>query len=61
MGERRSVGKPAEKQPTAGQNHRCEDNIKMGFKETGCDGMDMSNLAHDRNKRRHTEGNLLAS
>jgi len=43
MGERRNVGKPAGKRQTAGQSHRCKDNIKMGFKETGCDGMDMIN------------------
>jgi hypothetical protein len=29
--------KPEGKRLTARQSHRCEDNIKMGFKETGCD------------------------
>jgi hypothetical protein len=39
-GERKNVGKPVGKRPTARQSHRCEDIIKMGFK-TVSDGMDM--------------------
>jgi hypothetical protein len=33
----------------------------MCYKEAGCDGMDMINLAQVRNKWRRTEGNLLAN
>jgi len=61
MGERRNVGKPAGKRLTARKSHRCEDNIKMCFNETGCDGMDKINLAQDRSKGRRTEENLLAN
>jgi len=61
MGERRNVGKPAGKRPTGRQCHRCDDNIKMGFKETDCDGKDKNNVAQDRIKWRRTEGNLLAN
>jgi len=42
------VGKPERKRPLGRPRHRCEDNIKMDFKEVGCGGMDWIDLAHDR-------------
>jgi hypothetical protein len=35
---------PERKRP----KHRCEDNIKMGFKEMGCDGVFWIHMAQDR-------------
>ena len=49
-GERRGiyrvlVGKPEGKTPLGRPRSRCEDNIKMGFQEVGCGGMDWIDLA----------------
>jgi len=42
------VGKPEGKRPLGRPRHRWEDNIKMGFQELGCGGMDWMELAQDR-------------
>jgi hypothetical protein len=34
------VGQPKWKRPLTRRKQRWEDNIKMGHKETGCEGMD---------------------
>jgi hypothetical protein len=53
MGKRRgvyrvSVGKPEGKISLGRPTRRWEDNIKMGFQEVGCGGMDWLFLAQDR-------------
>jgi hypothetical protein len=52
MGEGRGVfrvlvGKPEERRPLGRPKRRCEDNIKMGLQEVGCEGMDWIELAQD--------------
>ena len=42
------VGKPEGKRPLGRPWRRWEDNIKMGFQEVGCGGMDWIELAQDR-------------
>jgi len=44
------VGKPEGKRPLGRPRRRWEDNIKMGFQEVGCGGMDWIKLAHDRDR-----------
>jgi hypothetical protein len=46
------VGKPEEKRPPERPMHRNEDNIKMGNKEIGWDGMDWFHLAQESSKSR---------
>ena len=54
MGERRGVyrvfvGKPEGKRPLCRPRRRWEDNIKMDLQEVGCGGVDLIELAQDRN------------
>jgi hypothetical protein len=46
------VGKREGKRPLGRPRHRWEDNIKMGFQEGGCGGMDWIELAQDRERWR---------
>jgi hypothetical protein len=53
MGGRRGahrvlVGKPEGKRPLGRSRHRWEDNNKMGLREVGCRGMDLIELAQER-------------
>ena len=55
MGESRSVyrvlvGKPEGKRPLGRPRHRWGDNIKMDLQEMGCEGMDWTDVAQDRDK-----------
>jgi hypothetical protein len=43
-----SVTKPGEKRPIGKPRRRWVDNIKIGLREIGCDGMDWIDLAEDR-------------
>jgi len=57
MGERRGVyrvlvGKPEGKRPLGRPRLRWEDNIKMGFQEVECGGMDWIELAQNRDRWR---------
>jgi hypothetical protein len=46
------VGKPAEKRSLGRPRHRWVDNIKMGLRVVGLDGMDWTDLAQDRDRWR---------
>jgi hypothetical protein len=46
------VGKPGGKRPPGRPRHRWEDNINMYIQEMGCGGMDLTNLAQDRDSWR---------
>ena len=57
IGERRGayrvlVGKPEGKRPFGRTRSRWEDNIKMDLQEEGCGGMDLIDLALDRDRWR---------
>jgi len=57
MGQRRGVyrvlvGKPEGRRPLARHRRRWEDNNKMDVQEVGSGGMDWSELAQDRDRRR---------
>jgi len=57
MGERRRiyrvlVGKPEEKIQLGRPRRRWDDNIKIDVQEVGCEGMDLIELAQDRERRR---------
>jgi hypothetical protein len=41
------VGKPERKRPLGRHRRRWEDNIKMDFKETGCENVDWIQLVQD--------------
>jgi hypothetical protein len=44
------VGKPEVKNPLGRPRRRCVDNIKMDFREIGWDGVDLIDMAQDRNQ-----------
>jgi len=44
------VGKPAEKRSRGRPRHGLEDNIKMYLQDVGCGGMDLIDLAEDRDR-----------
>ena len=44
------VGKHDGKRPLGRLSRRWEDNIKMGLQEVGCEGMDLIELAEDRDR-----------
>ena len=46
------VGKPEGKKPLERPRHRGEDNIKMDFREVGCDPGEWIDLAEDRDQLR---------
>ena len=46
------VGKPEGKKPLGRPRRRWEDNIKTGLQEVGCGGMDLFDLAEDRDRWR---------
>jgi hypothetical protein len=46
------VGKPEGKRPLGRPRRRWEDNIRMGLREIGWDGMDWIDLAQDRDQWR---------
>jgi hypothetical protein len=46
------VGNPEEKRPLGKSTCRWDDNIKMDLREIGCDGMDWTDLAQDRDQWR---------
>jgi len=55
MGEGRGVyrvlmGKPEGRRPLGKPRRRWEDNIKMDLQEVGCGGMDLTELAQDRDR-----------
>jgi hypothetical protein len=52
------VGKPEGKRPLRRPRHRWQDNIKMDLQEVGCKGMDLVDLAQDRDRWR-TLGNAV--
>jgi len=57
MGDRRVVyrglvGRPEGKRPLGRPKRRWKDNIKMGVREVGCEGMDWIELAQDRDRWR---------
>ena len=57
MGESRGVhrvlvGKPEGKSPIGRPRYRWEDNIMMDIQEVGCEVMDLTDLAQDRDRWR---------
>ena len=44
------MGKPEGKRPLGRPRRRWEDNIKMDIQEVGCGGMDLIELAEDRDR-----------
>jgi len=44
------VGKPEGKRPPGRTRHRQEDNNKMHLQKVGCEGMELIELAHDRDR-----------
>jgi len=57
MGERRGVygvlvRKPEGKRPLGRPRRKWDDNIKKGFQDVGCEGMDWIDVAQDRDRWR---------
>jgi len=46
------MGKSEGKRPLGRPRHRWEDNIEMDLQEVGCEGMDWTELAQDRDRWR---------
>jgi hypothetical protein len=46
------MGKPDGKRPLGRPSYRWEDNIQMDLQEVGCGGMDLIELAQDRDRWR---------
>ena len=46
------MGKPEEKIQLGRPRRRWDDNIKIDVQEVGCEGMDLIELAQDRERRR---------
>ena len=44
------MGKPEGKRPLGRPRRRGENNIEMDFQEVGCEGMDWTSLAQDRDR-----------
>jgi hypothetical protein len=44
------VGKPVRKESLGRPRHRWKDNIKMDLQEVGCKGMDLIDVAQDRDR-----------
>jgi hypothetical protein len=44
------VGKPKDKRPLGRPRHRCEDNIQINLQKVGCGGIDLIDLAWDRDR-----------
>ena len=44
------MGKPERKRPLGRPRTKWEDNIKMDLQEMGWGGLDMTDLAHDRDR-----------
>jgi hypothetical protein len=44
------IGQPKGKRPLGRRKHRWEDNIRMDLREMGWEGMEQTNLAHDRDQ-----------
>jgi hypothetical protein len=53
------VGKPEGKRPSERPRCRWEDNIKMGLREIGWDGMDWIHLAQDRDQWRAVVNTMI--
>jgi hypothetical protein len=53
------VGKPEEKRPLGRPRRRREDNIKMDLQEVGCEGLDLIDVAQDRDRWRALVNEVL--
>ena len=47
------VGNPEGKRSLGRSRRRWKDNIKMDLQEVGCEGMELIDVAQDRDRRRH--------
>ena len=54
-------GRPKRKRPLERPRHREEDNVNMDLEEVGCEGMDWTDLAQDRNKLRAFVKNFVGT
>jgi hypothetical protein len=64
MGEKRNacrilVGKPERKRPLRRRRRMCVNNIKMGLRETGWDGVDWIDMAQDSDQWRALVNTVL--
>jgi transposase len=53
------LGKPEGKRPLGRPRRRWVDNIKMGLRQIGSDGMDWIDLAQDRNEWRDLVNTMM--
>ena len=65
MGERKCVyrgfgGETLGKEPLGRPRRRWEDNIKMGFQEVGCGGMDRISMAQDGDRWRALVNSVMS-